>query len=453
MLRASSLFATLVLVGRLVPLAAVADDDIPVLPGTWSWPDQGLGLWDPNGDSQGGAVVMDMLVHDNALVVVGAFNYAGGVGAQNVAVWRGDPNGEFGGWSPLGDIAPSNTVYAIASGGGAIYIGGLFNNIGPLSAKGVAKWDGATWSVLGLGPGAPVRALAWWDDGTGATLYAGGSFPQRLKKWNGASWVAVGGGCSAAVYDLTVYDFLDGNGSALYAAGDFSVCGAGGNNVAKWDGLTWSSLGLGVTDGSAWVNAVVGFDDGSGPALYIGGSFDEVDGKPILNIARWDGKTWSAVGNPDLQYFETIEALRVLDDDGPGPNAPALFAIGGSTLQKWNGQTWIRYQQQGALLAAEVFPDENGNPRLHVGGEISFFAGKPPVRIRKNIARWDGPTSFGCKSADFDGNGHIDQADLGILLAAFNCPGPGCQGDADGDGDTDQADLGILLANFGQKCG
>ncbi|MCK4872127.1 MAG: hypothetical protein KAS72_05340, partial [Phycisphaerales bacterium] len=47
---------------------------------------------------------------------------------------------------------------------------------------------------------------------------------------------------------------------------------------------------------------------------------------------------------------------------------------------------------------------------------------------------------------DLDGDGDVDQADLGILLAAY---GINDSGDCDGDGDTDQADLGILLANYG----
>ncbi|HEB61490.1 MAG TPA: hypothetical protein ENJ06_06665 [Phycisphaeraceae bacterium] len=47
---------------------------------------------------------------------------------------------------------------------------------------------------------------------------------------------------------------------------------------------------------------------------------------------------------------------------------------------------------------------------------------------------------------DLDGDGDVDQADLGLLLAAYQ---QNANGDLDGDGDTDQADLGILLANFG----
>ena len=53
---------------------------------------------------------------------------------------------------------------------------------------------------------------------------------------------------------------------------------------------------------------------------------------------------------------------------------------------------------------------------------------------------------------DLNGDGRVDLADLGILLADFGCTaGPGnCPGDIDGDGDTDLGDLGILLSNFGR---
>jgi hypothetical protein len=55
--------------------------------------------------------------------------------------------------------------------------------------------------------------------------------------------------------------------------------------------------------------------------------------------------------------------------------------------------------------------------------------------------------------ADLNGDGVIDLADLGILLADFGCTAPGpCPGDVNGDGDTDLADLGILLAEFGSAC-
>ncbi|HUU94918.1 MAG TPA: C25 family cysteine peptidase [Phycisphaerae bacterium] len=62
---------------------------------------------------------------------------------------------------------------------------------------------------------------------------------------------------------------------------------------------------------------------------------------------------------------------------------------------------------------------------------------------------------FGCEDeipGDLDGDGCVDQVDLGILLADWNCTDGECPGDCDGDGDTDQADLGMLLAHWGEGC-
>ena len=53
---------------------------------------------------------------------------------------------------------------------------------------------------------------------------------------------------------------------------------------------------------------------------------------------------------------------------------------------------------------------------------------------------------------DLNGDGCVDQADLGILLADWGCIGQECAGDCDDDGDTDQADLGLLLAHWGEGC-
>jgi hypothetical protein len=54
---------------------------------------------------------------------------------------------------------------------------------------------------------------------------------------------------------------------------------------------------------------------------------------------------------------------------------------------------------------------------------------------------------------DLNGDGCVDQADLGILLADWLCTGGDCPGDCDNDGDTDQSDLGLLLGHWGEGCG
>ena len=55
----------------------------------------------------------------------------------------------------------------------------------------------------------------------------------------------------------------------------------------------WSDVGS-----TPWykVHALAVFDDGSGPALYVGGLFETIGGVAANNIAKWDGATWSPLG-------------------------------------------------------------------------------------------------------------------------------------------------------------
>ena len=67
--------------------------------------------------------------------------------------------------------------------------------------------------------------------------------------------------------------------------------------VAKWDGTVWSALGTGM---NSLVNAFTVFDDGTGPALYAGGSFTAAGGVTVSGIAKWDASAWSDVGGGEL---------------------------------------------------------------------------------------------------------------------------------------------------------
>jgi hypothetical protein len=55
--------------------------------------------------------------------------------------------------------------------------------------------------------------------------------------------------------------------------------------------LGWSSPVGGVPGMNGTVNAMILFDDGSGPALYVGGSFTMVGDLPMNFIARWVGES------------------------------------------------------------------------------------------------------------------------------------------------------------------
>jgi len=110
----------------------------------------------------------------------------------------------------------------------------------------IAKWDGLGWSSSANGTNGTVHAMQVHDDGSGGgpALYAGGDFwtagavsAKRIAKWDGAMWSAIGAGSGGTGmnsqslapslgFALAVFD--DGGGEALYAGGDFELSASGG---------------------------------------------------------------------------------------------------------------------------------------------------------------------------------------------------------------------------------
>ncbi len=250
-----------------------------------------------NGSFNDAQVFMALFDDGNgvALYTGGDFSLAGGVSANNVAKWNGQT------WSPLGSGVTGGDVRAMTVWNNALYVAGRFTVAGSVSAINVAKWNGTAWSALGGGlPGSRVDALIGFNDGTGDALYAGGTFTtaggDNIARWNGVTWSAVDGGANGPCYALEVFD--DGSGPALYAAGALTTAGGVlASKVARWDGAAWSGLGDGIS--GFFVHALAAFDDNSafGPALYAGGEFTEAGGQSANRIARWNGTTWSPLGN------------------------------------------------------------------------------------------------------------------------------------------------------------
>ena len=319
----------------------------------------GVSKWDGSSWSAAGAglddTVQTLAVFDDG---DGPALYAGGVFTGKIAKRSGSS------WSIVGGGVVTGNVRALTvlddGSGAALYAGGTFSFVGGVSARRVARWDGASWSGLANGVNEDVEALAAFDDGGGPKLYVGGRFSMasgvsasRIARWDGASWSALGAGMNGTVHGLTSFD--DGGGSRLYATGDFSSAGgAAAANLARWNGSSWSALGSGVGNtGIHRVEAMEVFDDGSGPALYVGGVFTLAGGSAANNVARWDGSSWSALGS--------------------GTN--------------------------NSVLALKVFDDGSG-PALYAGGTFTSAGGGSASRI----ARWDGTSSFAprCSSANHD---------------------------------------------------
>ncbi len=278
--------------------------------------------------------------------------------------------------------------------GPALYACGYLA-IGPPSTNtAVARLSGSTWTGL-IAPHTFAVDLRAHDFGAGAVLCAGitdysaTSFTSStsVQAWNGAIWSPIGGGMHpddgrSRVTQLTSLDL--GAGAQLIAGGSFDSAGdAGAFNLARWNGNAWASLG--TQDGvGAEIRAFTVHDDGSGPALYAGGSFQAAGTVAAPGVARWSAATssWSAVGASSFTPVD-VRALAVFDD-GSGF---ALYAGGHGSLQRWNGSAWsIVSGPASVTIDALAVADLGAGPRLCAGGDFVSIGGVPA----SGVAAFDG---------------------------------------------------------------
>ena len=326
-----------------------------------------------------------------ALYAGGSFTSAGGVSANRIAKWDGAS------WSPL-STGIDGDVIALAvfddGSGPALYAGGEFTTAGGTHASNVARWDGVNWSSLGAGTNGVVVALAVFDDGSGPALYAGGFFTWAggvsvgyVAKWDGTSWSPLGSGVNNLVYALSVFD--GGSGPELVVGGYLTMAGgSSARRIARWNGTTWSPLGTGMINAPpiAGVFALTAFDDGSGPALYAGGSFAGAGTAFSIDVAKWDGTDWSGLAGGTNGFVGDLAVF----DDGSGPVLFAggeFTAAGGSSARhvaKWNGTSWsaLGVGTNFQVYSLGAFGD-GSEPGLFVGGNFSFAGGIPSTYLAK----------------------------------------------------------------------
>lgn len=377
-----------------------------------------------------------------ALYAAGSFGTAGGAPASNVARWDGSA------WSALDASSVSSFCNALAVYDGALYMGGAFGDVGGIAGTStIAAWDGTSWSSVGGGIDSfipSVWSMVVYDGrlivGGNYTAFGGVADTNYVAAWDGMSWSAIGGGLGgqpglANALAMTVYD------GDLYVAGRFdSAGGVPVSQIARWDGTSWDDVGGGITG-----TQVLGLAVHEG-ALYAVGNFTSAGGVAARSVACWDGTSWSAVGSGFAANVNDVFSF----DDGSGP---ALYVAGTFSqsvagtpigrLARFNGAAWE--QVGGGLSGGNAFglgswDDGNGNS-LYVGGSFDFADGLDCM----GAAQWRGcPVALACP-ADFDGSGGVDSVDLAVLLAAWG----GSAIDLDGDGMTGSGDLAVLLAAWG----
>lgn len=172
------------------------------------------------------------------------------------------------------------------------------------------------------------------------------------------NWLPVG-----QIFDYGVTSlYSDSATNSLIAGGYFKYAdGKVVNGVAAWNGITWDSLGSGISNCTNFCQGpwrIARYDS----ALYVTGLFTEI-GHIGTRFARWNGIAWDTSGN----------FLVAWDSAGTQPTNPL-------TLSVINNQLWV------------------------VGG----FYNAGGVLVNNSIALWDGSTyaPFATSSlSPFSGNG------------------------------------------------
>ncbi|HYC76130.1 MAG TPA: hypothetical protein VEI02_00760, partial [Planctomycetota bacterium] len=332
----------------------------------------------------------------------GAFTNLAGVGASRVARWNGAAASTVGD-APLHGLAGFVDELEVADlgNGPELYAGGVFDVMGGLADVRVARWNGVSWTALPQIAGQGyVGSLAAYDDGGGTAVYA--AMPDKLMKWDGSNWTQIGtpmaGPHGTTIWSLHVHD--DGSGPALYAGGVFGgMNGVPASLIARWNGATWSAVGNPATLVSALygpgVSAFASYDDGTGTQLYAGGNFTGPSG--IANVARWNGSTWSAVGaGIPMAIGQRVYTFSAFTSGG----ATHLYAGGdfgissgspANRIAKWNGSAWSGV---GSGLSGNSVPVVLATTVYDDGSDPSLFTGgnflNAGAVIVNGFGRWDG---------------------------------------------------------------
>jgi hypothetical protein len=377
------------------------------------------------------------------IVAGGMFTAAGRANAHYLARWNGAS------WSGLGS-GVANQIQALAVlANGDVVAGGQLQFLNPATGHPdyITHWNGTSWSPMGSGVNNSVRVLAIGADGAlevgGMFTSAGGTDAFAIASWDGTNWSALGtgteldGGDSGFVFAITTMP----NGDVV-AGGAFAIAGGIQTGpIARWDGVAWSALGTGVTgaSGPGAVYAVAVLPNGD---LIAGGEFAQAGDAPASNIARWNGTSWSALGDGISAgpSDASVNALLVMPNGDliVGGWFTSAGGVNANGIARWDGSSWSALGE--GVTGGSVFTIVHSlallpNGDLVASGRFASAGGVPA----QNIARWTTACGAYC-DADFnhDGDSGTD-ADIEAFFAciAGNCC-PTC-GSADFNGDGDVA--------------
>ena len=224
-----------------------------------------------------------------------------------------------------------------------LYIGGNFQNINGVIARGVAKWNGTSFEPIGYGFNGTVSHFEIINN----ELYAMGYFTladnlpvNYIAKWNGTNWVHVYNlpkiGTSMSVLCAIMYK------NELYVGGNFQNDTIRG--IIRYSNGNWHKVAEGLH--GSWAESaskLVVYKN----ELYVAGAFNKQGGSAGTGIQKWDGIKWHDVGGGvDLVGFDTEDVydMKIHNNDlWVCGRFDAVAGLPTPTIAKWTGEEWCNY--------------------------------------------------------------------------------------------------------------
>ncbi|MFU8833000.1 MAG: hypothetical protein ACNA7J_12720, partial [Wenzhouxiangella sp.] len=351
-----------------------------------------------------------ILADANDIYIGGSFSVIGtfspgnfpdeGVFANRIAHF----NGAAQEWQAMGDGQGDNVsgaVQGMTEFGGELWVVGNFQAAGrtPISS-GLARWDGSNWQAA-PGDTIPCGVITRLASGIDNQLFAQTSCNRssgidwyRTARFDGTDWQPLDQGLGFSIFDITV-DAVTGDayyaGSFTHTFGENAVAV---NRIARWDGISWSPVGEGEENGVASTNSLY-FTSVDSVAAYNGnvmvrGFFDRAGTAEVDRLALWDGNAWMVPGE-GLNNGGFSPSVNDLAVQGDSIFAAGFFTRSGEQqlrrIAQWDGFSW-------QPLAGPAGEGIGFTPRelhatvdkLYVGGDFLEAGGRPANRI----AQWDG---------------------------------------------------------------
>jgi hypothetical protein len=328
----------------------------------WSAVGRGVGRPDiPKHISTTSNTVYAMAVYNNELYVAGVFDSAGGVPAKGLAKWNGAV------WSSV--VSDTGYGTALTVYNGKLYVAGNFASQTGCPQEYLCSWDGNNWVVIDtflvgdfFFTGVNIASLAVYNN----TLIVAGAFGgignnqlqvNNIAAWNGTQWDSLSTGVGTTTNNFV--SVLANINNALYAGGGFSTAGGvTANSIASWNGSQWSALDHGVSFPNNFY-IVYGLCTDNNGNLVAGGSFTGAGNTPVNNIAMWDGSSWSPLGLGIDTPGQISTLCNWNNNIYAGGNFIRAGTVSAINIAEWTSATGLQNLSAGSNITIYPNPADN----------------------------------------------------------------------------------------------